>query len=333
MRMYICLLITAIKLTFQRWQDNGEDEEGQSNRPDSPWLNWEESEKKFIKKAKGDVLTIMDACFAGSVRAMLDRDPGQTYEFLGACAMDKTTASPGEKSFTAALITSLQFLLEEGEKQQFTTADLSRVIGLQKYRKKNIPCLWSRSAHDQRRIVLAPMAKAKPYFDNTEIPAYLELRIELKQDTLTVAEVEDLARKVARSVSESTVRTRRVDWLQKISRPKPSLKSAARLVLFTIRRAKKQLETIQEEMQAASVQLVPPKAPITKPGFFATFGVMDWNLKPHMKTFYLLKPWTRVVGVGLLLAVLIHFQHLRRSPTDLLRAAFTKMNPLNSSPG
>jgi hypothetical protein len=333
MRTYIYLVITAIKLTWQRWQDKDGNDEETVKKPDSPWLNWEEVEKKFIERAKGDVLTIMDACFAGAVRTMLHREPGHTYEYLGACAYDKTTASPGEKSFTAALINALQILLDEGEKQQFTTADLSRVIGLQKYRKNNLPCLWSRSAHDERRIMLAPMGKGKPYFDNTEIPAYLELRIELKQDSLTPAEVEDLARRVARSVSESTVKTRRVDWLQKISRPKPSLKSAARLVLFTIRRAKKQLETIQEEMHMAPMQSVPPLAPITRPGFFATFGVMDWNLKPHMKTFYLLKPWTRVVGVGLLLAALVHFQRFRRSPIDLLRAALVKMGPLNRSPG
>jgi hypothetical protein len=308
--------------------------DGKCGRPISPWLNWEETEKRFIEKAKGDVFTIMDACFAGAVRNMIHREPGQTYEFLGACAYDKTTPSPGDKSFTNALIKSLQTLLEESEKRQFTTADLSRVIGQQKYQKNNLPCLWSRSEHDGRRIMLAPMndGSQKPYFDNTEIPAYLELRIELKQETLTATEVEDLARRVAQSVSESQVHTRRVDWLQKISRPKPSLKSAARLVLFTIRRAKKQLETIQEEPQANPT---PSQAPITKPGFFATFGVMDWNLKPHMKTFYLLKPWTRVVGGGFLLVALSMFyaRRVRRPPLDVLRAFLVGMKPSGTSVG
>jgi hypothetical protein len=300
-------------------------------------VNWEEVEKKFVESAKGDVLTIMDACFAGAVRSMIHREPGQTYEYLGACAHDKTTPSPGEKSFTTALIKALQILLNENEKHQFTTADLSRKIGEQKYKKNNLPCLWSRSAHDQRRIMLAPMNNGtqKPYFDNTEIPAYLELRIELKQESLNALEVEDLARRVARAVSESKVHTRRVDWLQKISRPKPSLKSAARLVLFTIRRAKKKLETIQEELQASTASLAPTQAPITKPGFFATFGVMDWNLKPHMKTFYLLKPWTRIVGGGFVLVALGMFyaRRVRQSPLDMLRALFTGVKPSRTSAG
>lgn len=286
-------------------------------KPNSPWLIWDHAEERFIQNAKGDVLTIMDACFAGAVRSVVQREYGRTYEYLGACAADKPTASPGEKSFTAALITSLELLLEEGDGRPFTTADLSRAIEEQHYRKHNPPCLIIRSAHDDRRIMLAPMRadSQEPYFDDSEIPAYLELRIELKEQ-LTPQEVEDLARVVSRAVHNSTTKTRRVDWLRMSSR-KPSFKSAANLVYFAnlIRNRKKTLNTIPEDVLPV---------PIKRPGLFATFGFMDWNLVPHIATFTLLKPWTRFVGSAVVVAglALLYFRRVYQTPEGMLRSFF-----------
>lgn len=272
-----------------------------------PSINWDHTEQKFIGPAKGDVLTIMDACFAGNVSSTYHRNYESTYEYLGACQKDQPTSSPGDKSFTAALITSLKQLLGCSESQSFTTADLFRTIAEQRYRKNNPPLLASRVEKSDRRILLAPKlsTEQKKYFDDAPVPTYLDLRIEIKQDGLNRDEVEDLAKRVARAVRQSTVETRRIDWLRLASRKTSSFKTVARsmLLISALGRSRRDtLQTVQEEDTA--------EKPIHKPGIWATFGIFTPWRHFHAVTLSLERPWTGIVttGIGVVILVGVYFR-------------------------
>lgn len=259
----------------------------------------------------------MDACFAGNVSSTYQRDYESTYEYLGACQKDRTTASPGDKSFTAALIICLELLLQRSEGHSFTTADLLRAIAEQRYRKNNPPLLASRVEKSDRRILLAPKLsnEAKKYFDDEPVPVYLDLRIEIKQDNLDESQVEDLAKRVARAVRQSTVKTRRVDWLRLAPR-KRFLKDVVRTVRTAIALGK--MQTVQEEPNPIEQ---PPviETPIHKPGIWATFGVFTPWRHFHTVTVSLERPWTRVVAAGVVTIIFAAYHHRRRmSPLKLL---------------
>lgn len=283
-----------------------------SNRTDQteePSIAWDEAEQGFVRSAKGDVLTIMDACFAGNVLPTVHREYEGTYEYLGACHIDRTTASPGKKSFTTALIASLEKLLARHEGHSFTTADLLHVI-TEHTRRNNPPLLASRIENNDRRISLAPkLSCKKSYFDDSPIPAYLTLRIELKEQTLDPDKVEDLAKRIAWAVRQSKVEARRVDWL-KLAPRKRSLKDVVRTVRTAIALGK--LQTVQEEPAI--------ETPIHKPGIWATFGVFTPWRHFHTVTVRLERPWTRVVAAGLLITVLVgaYSRRRRMSPLALI---------------
>jgi hypothetical protein len=277
-----------------------------SDNEEHPSLSWDDAESQFIKPAKGDVLTIMDACFAGNVRAKVERQYGRTYEYLGACDQDRVTASPGQKSFTTALIASLKELREKNDRGTFTTADLMRAIEERSTRRNNPPVLISRAEINDRHILLSPhwrtQADHANYFKEAYIPAYLTLRIELTQEHLSSEEVEDLARKVSGAVRDSTAQTRRVDWLRLSSREKANWKNMARSavklyhVASAFRNTNRPLDTVPEISE--------PNALINRPGILARFYYVDPWKHLHTRTITLLQPWPRIIGMGLSIAVI-----------------------------
>jgi hypothetical protein len=284
--------------------------ETSTDQSEEPSIAWDEAEQAFIRSAKGDVLTIMDACFAANVVPTVHREYEGTYEYLGACHVDRTTASPGKRSFTTALIASLEELLVRHEGHSFTTADLLHAI-TEHTRRNNPPFLASRIENNDRRISLPPkLSCKKSYFDDSPIPAYLTLRIELKEQTLDPEKVEDLAKRISWAVRQSKVQARRVDWL-KLAPRKRSLRDVVRTVRTAIALGK--LQTIQEEPLSI-------KRPIHKPGIWATFGVFTPMKHFHTVTVSLERPWTRVaaasIGVAILLGVCS--RRSRVSPLSLL---------------
>src|SRR5436190_24149719 len=89
---------------------------------------WNTAEKPLIDDADGDVLTILDCCFASNIQKDFEEDV-RIYELLTASGPDKPTSAPGPKSFTRALIDSLQELLDEYSGRSFSTYSLNdRII-------------------------------------------------------------------------------------------------------------------------------------------------------------------------------------------------------------
>lgn len=226
----------------------------------------------------------MDACFAGAVEAVVQRENKRSYEYLAACAAEKVTASPGGKSFTTALIQSLEQLLEHSPGQSFTTTDLHRTIKGKRFMNVSEPCLLSRSAYDDRRIRLAPLKKTERYFDATGIAKYLDLRIELKQENLTSEEVEDLAK------------TRRVDFVL-LESPKRKIRSVVRAFQAVRRMTLPKADKPRLDSKAE----VTPRSPhpLSKPSFFATLRFMSPNMRTHWTTFTFQRPWTWLSGIAI----------------------------------
>lgn len=88
----------------------------------------------------------------------------RSFEFLGACSSGNQTRSPGEESFTTALIWALDALLKKHSR--FTVAQLSRKIReAPNFPKGQVPVQLDRCSNAIERIVLAPLAETD---DKTE---------------------------------------------------------------------------------------------------------------------------------------------------------------------
>ncbi len=221
----------------------------------TPKFSWNEVEKTLIEEGKGDILVIMDSCFAGNLKYSAQRNYKRAYEFLAACKRDRTTAPPGPKSFTHILHKSLEGLLNKDP--SFTTRELLSEIIETEERHYNLPDFWSRSASTERNIRLAPLSKLPPnekasYFDENPIPQYLTLRVELKDsDRPTKIEIEELARNVSRAVKSSLIKTRRVDCVSLNRRPVKSLRTAAQMISSMVRFTKGSSQQVEKPAMAS----------------------------------------------------------------------------------
>lgn len=319
MRTHVLVPMTCFVLNVHRTEE--------SHHPN---VIWDQAEQNFVQSARGDILTIMDSCFAGNVPPTVNRAYENSYEYIGACHKNKMTSSPGARSFTRALINSLQHLLDRSSRQSFTTADLVKTIAEQQWRRKYPPFFESRGALADRRIPLAPQQPGeKRYFENTSIPAYLTLRIELKEEALEPDEVEELARKVAKAVRESRIKTRRVDWLRLGARKSKSFKAAAQSIFWISVLGRPRRETLQAVPEEQKIE-----TPISRPGIWATFGVLTPWKHSHTVTVPLVRPWTRIVGGGMMAALLFGVYCLRRrmSPLTWLYMLLRKTNRGSSGP-
>jgi hypothetical protein len=211
---------------------------GSSTCPLSARLSWNNVEKILIEEGRGDILVIMDACFAGNLNVSVKTDLGRAYEVLGACQKNRTTAAPGPKSFTHILHKSLEDLISKHS--AFTTADLLSAILKGEERRNNPPEFWRRSNTD-RHILLAPVPTLPPsehasYFDDSPIPQYLTLRVELKDlHRPSKIQIEELARNVSKAVRDSSIKTRRIDCMGLTPRTFRSLRTAAQMISSMVR--------------------------------------------------------------------------------------------------
>lgn len=274
------------------------------DRPAPPKIIWHHTESGFIQVAKCDILTIMDSCFAGGVTAAVKETNGYTHEYLGACEANSTTPAPGPDSFTRALIASLQRLLKERRGQSFTTLDLQRVLTEEQKNRAKSPkqvkkgILLTRSSENRRRIELRPLKSEEPYFTSEKVHSYLNLRIELLQETLTYDELGDLAKRVSEAVRESKAKTRRVDHLGQQPRGKPSFqKTISKVKTIQGTFGMKSLLQIATDDAVADAQ-------DRRPGIYAVFGWISPRFHPHKLIILLYRPWPLLMlGVLVMLAL------------------------------
>ena len=141
----------------------------------------------------------------------------RTYELLSACGLDGTTASPGEYSFTRALIDSLKQLLIEFQDRSFTTFHLNQKILLHPARRDTASQLWYRLKHHERHIRLSPLKPSsnhsQPYLAQSP-GSYLALRFALRDESLNQEQIECLTKHLSKTFNnKALVAVRRIDWM------------------------------------------------------------------------------------------------------------------------
>lgn len=183
--------------------------------------SWDTAELQLRSEdLEADTLTILDCCFASNLpKSAIEIT--RTYELLSACGIDQTTSSPGDNSFTRALIDSLKELLYKFGGNAFTTYNLCQTICQQEARRDTPAFLWNRLEHHNRHILLSPLSRpisqqgpAKPFLIHPMTGGYLTLRFALGHEYLNDTQIKYLAHNL-KSVftKDSKVAVRRIDWM------------------------------------------------------------------------------------------------------------------------
>lgn len=140
-----------------------------------------------------DVLLIFDCCAAGSLA--LSHRNWRTFEFLGACTKNGTTPTPGEKSFTRALVWALEEFAKE--ESGFHTGQLLKKIQKHPpFPKKQAPQLSFRARTSASNIWLDPVslsqrASSIKYVDRLRRSETMDFRLHF-----TSTQTEDHVRKL-----------------------------------------------------------------------------------------------------------------------------------------
>jgi hypothetical protein len=118
-----------------------------------PIARWDDAERPLIRTADADVLTILDCCYSSNAVKAVTSDP-RVYELLAACPFNEKTWGPSPTSFTTALTTALNHLLDKHGQEGFAVRALIQYI--QMIRTKPAAMYWDRLGTFQRSIILAP---------------------------------------------------------------------------------------------------------------------------------------------------------------------------------
>ncbi|KAL1626147.1 hypothetical protein SLS54_002981 [Diplodia seriata] len=190
---------------------------------------WNEVQNLFIEHTVGDVLAIMDCCFASNLMSRGSRKVNsRAFEMFAASTIDKITESPGAKSFTRALIRCLTELAErpsDGD-GSFDTHELSQTINQV---RTATPCqLWGVLKGNRRHIRLTPL-KAREEQEKQgpqEQPwtfdppgGLLSLQFILGEKELAKDTIRNLTRQLPDVFKDNKVRLRNIRWLD-FERPK-----------------------------------------------------------------------------------------------------------------
>lgn len=186
---------------------------------------WNEVQKVLSDHTAGDVLAIMDCCFASNLMMRgHQKVNSRAFEMLAASTIDKMTEAPGEKSFTRALIKCLALLSEREE--GFDTHELSQAIDT--VRTRTTCRLWNVLLGNRRHIRLGP--RRTPEEDKDEQPpepvwtfeapgGLLSLQFVIKENELGREQIERLTQRLPAAFEESKVQLRNIRWLD-FNRPK-----------------------------------------------------------------------------------------------------------------
>ena len=135
-----------------------------------------------LHEIQSDVLQIFDCCYAGALGTR--GTSSQSFEYLAATGAEDTTDSPGDTSFTAALIWALKRLVRESW-VRFTTTDLlTEILKAPNFPEDQKPVLSKRRENPtNERIMLHPLRPESP-IDGTSSRGPRHKR--LQQDVVTL---------------------------------------------------------------------------------------------------------------------------------------------------
>lgn len=210
----------AVSNTLERKRDpsKGDHPLRETHDPKASWNTVD----RCLNVAKADVLTIMDCCFATDV-GRCGGDETRTFETLA--ASDKMTPSPGEKSFTNALIAVLEESLSH-ERKEFRVVDTDYLMDQIRVRQKSLrPRIINRMKSTVgRHIRLKPLSKpTEPKPQDTPLTRLragsLRLQIDFAEHTsLTEQQAELLGKKLASAANNAKLGINGLEWVEFIPR-------------------------------------------------------------------------------------------------------------------
>jgi len=225
--------------------------------------NWNKVEEKLRdEEVEGDVLTILDTCYASNLVKKSGKQETKKFELVAASAMNQTTASPGINSFTRALIDSLKELLDE-KRVPISTFRLVQSINLNTHRSDEQAHVWARNQHTDQHIFLAPLKQVKPDIKQLSTfrsapGSYLTLRFGLRDAALNKEQIEFMTKTLSNALfNKALVGLRKVEWLEmKPAPPMPHFDRVA-LVMYAATQWKK---VIRQRKQDRASQLASQRA-------------------------------------------------------------------------
>jgi hypothetical protein len=233
-----------------------------------PIAEWNRAETPLIEDAEGDVLTILDSCYASNIQKS-SADRLRTYELLTAAGMDQPTNGPGKNSFTSVLTDELQDLLNKYRGRKFATAELVQRINVNPRRRNCPSMLWDRLSRHDHHICLAPLDMLDTWgleqrqlsFKNMQVKASLTLRIALEEERMTRTQTEKLAQWLLKAFRESQIQTQKIDWVEFRRCPQ---RSASLKKAITIAQAVSRFMLMGSKRNKTSTELSPTQSPTLK---------------------------------------------------------------------
>ncbi len=182
------------------------------------------SVEKVLDETSSDVLEVMDCCYAGDLG---EPKRGQSawcnrsFEYIAATSAGKLTNSPGDTSFTSALIWALnQFALPESRKN-FTVTDLVKKIReCPNFPKDQVPLSSPRNIGKIERMVLAPLPTGEEAIQKRKaasreirpLSSRYNLHLNFDFNELpTIQDIEQLANEL-KQVRKKGLNVSRVSW-------------------------------------------------------------------------------------------------------------------------
>jgi hypothetical protein len=204
---------------------------------------------------ESDVLTILDTCYSSNITTTKSgKEETRTFELLSACAINATTAAPGENSFTRALIDALTQLLDVSGERPFTTFHLNQRILLDRRRHDTPSQLWFRMQNHEHHIRLAPLKKHTQR-RTPSLPqpprGFLTLRFALRDESLNQEQIEYLTMNLSKAFNKKAlVGVRRIDWLG-MKPARTTHFGQAALAMFAISQWKRVVKKRRSERKSA----------------------------------------------------------------------------------
>lgn len=213
-------------------------------------MPWKCADTLLLEETSADTLAILDTCYASNATKG-SLHSGRAYQLLAASAWNKLTAAPGVRSFTTALIKSLEECLREGT--PFTVWGLMSKINKKEYRRRNPAQYHDILGSHSRQILLAPLNKDKKEREKTEQEvikrsgvADLVLRFSLGVEDLSKTHIEELTKRLPKVFQAINLDLRRIelDGLKRNHQQTPRLGTSAMVFHIARRWQKKTRENI-----------------------------------------------------------------------------------------
>lgn len=163
------------------------------------------------------MLVIMDCCNAGLIMKSMVDDT-RAYEIMSATGAGLTTPKPGPRSYTRALIDSLDAELKKSESHEWWPLDTYNLNQEIKRRKNwsHLPQLFHRNQiAKNRHISLAPLQKPREQTPQS-LGCSATLRLQLvfsDRTTLKEKEITHLATALAKGAKDSNLTITALEWM------------------------------------------------------------------------------------------------------------------------